>query len=244
MYFRIRPVASLASEHKIFIVGNDGEVADSYLQEIWDDNEEYEIFNITTEYSKDTRSFPRVYSCVPLRPQQSTIVELVNPGYRYIFREWNYLARWEFESITPADFGECTHYNRFFSHDIISIESSIFRRFERVLKSTSYDPMIHMIRGDRECTIKIYLDYDLDNHRGGDYVEFYVSPDMTVERFLIALCEGLMPHYFGLTQILYDGPGGIGKKYSIKDARDSGIKVKSWDIDHDKKMSFLLSTEE
>lgn len=243
MYFRIRPVAPLSSRHRIFIVGNDGEVADSHLQEIWDDNEEYDIFNMTTEYSKDTRNFPRFYSHGPPQPQHS-IIELINPGHRYIFREWNGLARWEFESIAHNTFQGDTHYNKFFSRDIISIESDVFRRFERVLKSTNYDPMINLVKGDRECTIKIYLDYDLGKYQGGNYIELYVSPDMTAERFLIALCEGLMSHYFGLIQILYDGPGGIGKKYSIKDVRNSGIKVKSWDIDQDEKMSFLLSTEE
>lgn len=244
MYFRIRPVAPLSSRHTILIVGDEGEVADARLQEIWDDNEEYDIFNLPTEYSKDTRNFPRVYSCVPLRPKCSSIVELVNPGHRYIYREWNGLTRWEFESLVPLNLKEETHYNMFFSRNIISIESNVFRRFERVLNSTGYDPIINLIKGDRQCTVKIYLDYDLKNYQGGNYVEFCVSPDMTVESFLIALCEGLMSDYFGLTQILYDGPGGIGKKYTIKDVRGTGIKVKSWDIDYDRTMCFLLSTKE
>lgn len=228
----------------IFIVGDEGEIADAHLQEIWDDYEEYDILNLTTEYSKDTRNFPRVYSCVPLRPQHSSIIELVNPGHRYIFREWNGLARWEFESVVFASLKEETHYNMFFSRNIISIQSDVFRRFERVLNSTGYDPIINLVKGDRQCNVKIYLDYDLEKYQGGNYVEFCVSPNMTVERFLIALCEGLMSYHFGLTQILYDGPGGIGKKYTIKDVKGSEIKVKNWDIDHDGAMCFLLSTEE
>lgn len=243
MHFRIRPVAPLSSRHMVFIVGKDGEVADAFLQEIWDDNEEYDIFNLTTEYNNDTRNFPRVYSCVPLRPQQSCIVELVSPAHRYTFREWNGLARWEFEALRPATLRKQTRYNKFFSRDIISVQSNVFRRFERILSSSGYDPTIDLVRGDRTCTVKIYLEYDLEKYQGGNYVELCVSPDMTIERFIIALCEGLLPPYFGLTQILYDGPGGIGKKYTIEDTKYSEMKVGDWDIDFDKTMCFLISAD-
>lgn len=242
MYFRFRGTAVNPSKQRIFVVRGMEEVAEAYLQELWDDQEEYDIVELAAESSNDKRSFPKCYSSMPLLSERSTIIEIFNSGYRFTFEICNGLGRWGFESFDLASHAEKTHHNEFLGRDIISIKSHIFHRFERILSSTDYDPALKRIKGSRTCTVRIYLDYDFEQYQGGNYVEYCVSPDMAVLRFFIALCEGTIPHSYGLTQVLYDGPGGMGKKVTWKDAYNSNFEMKDWDLGFDNMVWLLLST--